>query len=326
MPIEGAKRLVTRFSTDAVPVRDRVSVAREILGRVHLRMDLEPLGEAPFQGRFEQQTWAFSSLFVTDTDPVCFARTSELLTDGMSDFRIGTVEGTKLSFASRDCTEELDSGDAALWCSAEPGTNRTLSRGSLYSIRLPSDRLLAAVPGLEGRALRRIAADSPALRLLKAYAAILRGRGPSGDPLLDHHAAQHLVDLAALALGPSEETRERAAAGAQRTARLATIRADALANLGQARLSAKTLAQRHGLSDRYIHVLFEETGQTFSRFVEEERLKRAFALLMDPNHADTSINDIAAKVGYVDHSTFTRAFRRRFGDTPRAVRGNRKTQ
>ena len=74
------------------------------------------------------------------------------------------------------------------------------------------------------------------------------------------------------------------------------------------------------MSDRYVHLLFEETGQTFGQFVMEERLKRAFALLTDPACARIRISDIAFKVGFIEHSTFNRVFRRRFSDTPRSIR------
>jgi transcriptional regulator GlxA family with amidase domain len=97
-------------------------------------------------------------------------------------------------------------------------------------------------------------------------------------------------------------------------ARLATIRADVLANLAGARLAAKTVGRRHGVSDRYVHMLFAETGQSFGRFVEEERLKRAFALLTHPTRAVRKIGEIASTVGFPEPSMFSRAFRRRFGD------------
>ena len=115
---------------------------------------------------------------------------------------------------------------------------------------------------------------------------------------------------------------ERTGPLALRQARLATIRADVLANQSQPQLSARTIAQRHGVSDRYIHLLFEETGQTFGQFVQEHRLKRAVALLTNPAHDDMRISDIALSVGFVEHSTFNRALRRRFGDTPRGIRLN----
>ena len=96
--------------------------------------------------------------------------------------------------------------------------------------------------------------------------------------------------------------------------------ADALANLSQVSLSAKTIARRHGVSDRYIRLLFEETGQTFGEFVLEERLKWAFQLLNGSVRPDMRISDVASEVGFSDVTTFNRAFKRRFGDTPRTIR------
>jgi AraC-like DNA-binding protein len=314
----------TRFSTESVPIKDRSAVAREVLGRAFLRFDLQPLADAPYRGSFEQQNWAWASLLFAETDAVSLARTSELICDGNADFRLSRIEGARVSFSSREGAEELSSGDAALWSNAVPGASRMLARGRILSIRLPHQQLAAAVPRLEGRAIRRMDPASPALRLLDAYTAILRREGPSGNPLLDHHVAQHLIDLTALTLGPSEESRERAASGAVRAARLATIRADVLANLSEVRLSAKTIAKRHGLTDRYVHMLFEETGQTFGRFVEQERLKRAFALLTDPARINIRIGEIATQVGYSEHSAFNRAFRRRFGETPGNLRPRKK--
>ena len=314
----------TRFSTDHVPLKDRLEVTREVLGRAYLRLDLEPLGETPYSASFEQRSWSWASLIFAETDAVSFARTSELLRDGDGDFRLTHVEGARVLVASRDCTDELTGDDAVLACNGVPTTSRLLARGRVSSLRLPHDRLAAAVPRLEDRPIRRIAPGSAALHLLKGYTAILRRAPWTSAPKLDHQVAQHLIDLTAIALGAGQETLERATGGALRAARLAMIRADVLARLSEARLSAKTVAKRHGLTDRYVHMLFEETGQTFSRFVEEERLKRAFALLTDPTRPSMRIGEIASQVGYSEHSVFTRAFRRRFGDTPGNVRHRKR--
>jgi AraC-like DNA-binding protein len=161
------------------------------------------------------------------------------------------------------------------------------------------------------------------LHLLRGYVELLRRQGPATEAALAHQIGNHLIDLVALALGPTEETQMRATAGATRAARLATIRADALANLSESSLSAKTITRRHGITDRYVHVLFEETGQSFNRFVEEARLRRAFVLLTEPGRAERRIGEIATEVGFAELSTFDRAFRRRFGDTPTGVRRQR---
>ena len=111
------------------------------------------------------------------------------------------------------------------------------------------------------------------MRLIAGYVDAILGSGPL-DPALAHLVNAHIVDLLALGLHPTEETRERARAGAVRTARLATIRTDVLTNLSEMRISAKTIAKRHSVSERYVYLLFEQNGLSFSRFVTEERLKR----------------------------------------------------
>jgi AraC-like DNA-binding protein len=316
-------RTPIRFSTDDLPEPDRIAIGREVLGRVHLRYDVEPLGDAPLRATFEQHPWTSVSLFFSQLSPISVARTPELIRDADGDFRLFWIEGARGHFVSNGVDEVINSGDAALLCNGVVGKIRFLEPCQVSTVRIRRASLATAMRGLEDKAIRRVAPGSAPLRLLVDYTRLLRRQGPTSDPALAYRVANHLIDLVALALGPTEETRMRASNGAARAARLATIRADVLANLAQARLSAKIIANRHGVSDRYVHLLFEETGQTFSQFVEEERLKRAFALLNDPAVASGRIGDIAIHVGFAEHSTFNRAFRRRFGDTPTGVRRTR---
>jgi AraC-like DNA-binding protein len=130
---------------------------------------------------------------------------------------------------------------------------------------------------------------------------------------------RHILELIGATISTNEqwtETRD----GTARSVRLEAIRADILQNLSKMQLSAKTVARRHGITSRYVHLLFRQTGQTFSQFVEEARLRRAMALLSDPMCAELKIGDIASRVGYAEHSTFYRAFRRYFGEAPGRVR------
>jgi len=310
-----------RFSTEELPARDRLAIWREVLGRVHLRMDVTPLGDSPVRSIVEQHSWSSVSLYFSETNAIDASRTKELVCDGNDDFRLLTVQGTPFQFLSSNGTEDLYDRDAALLFNGTPGTIRYLGPHRVTSIRIRRPCLAAAVHGLEEQPIRRVQPGSwPVLRLLTDYTELLRRAGPPTNATIAHRIAQHLVDLVALALDPSETTRERTGSRALREARLATIQTDVLSNLSEPNLSAKTTAQRHGVSDRYVHLLFEETGQTFGQFVMQERLKRAFALLTDPACARIRISDIAFKVGFIEHSTFNRVFRRRFGDTPRSVR------
>lgn len=109
--------------------------------------------------------------------------------------------------------------------------------------------------------------------------------------------------------------------------RFEAIKADVLARLGNGDLGLADVAQRSRVSPRYVQMLFERTGTTFSEFVLEQRLVRAARLLRDPRqllrdprHLARKVSDIAYLAGFNDVSYFHRAFRRRFGMTPSDMR------
>lgn len=85
-------------------------------------------------------------------------------------------------------------------------------------------------------------------------------------------------------------------------------------------LSALTIARQLGVTPRYVHLLLEETGKSFSHHVLERRLEKAAALLGDPRWRHRKIAAVAAEAGFADLSYFNRAFRRHFGATPSDIR------
>jgi AraC family transcriptional regulator len=89
------------------------------------------------------------------------------------------------------------------------------------------------------------------------------------------------------------------------------------ANLGSD-LSLSVLAGKAGLSRSHFHRVFtERVGETPRAYAERLRLERAALSLW--LHRVT-VEQTAADLGFRRHETFTRAFRRRFGEPPSAVR------
>jgi AraC-like DNA-binding protein/ligand-binding sensor protein len=81
------------------------------------------------------------------------------------------------------------------------------------------------------------------------------------------------------------------------------------------------VARHVGLSDTYFSRVFsQEMGMSFVRYVNAKRLERARALMRSSN---ATITEIAAMVGFSDHSYFTKLFRQETGMTPSAFRGSR---
>ena len=90
-----------------------------------------------------------------------------------------------------------------------------------------------------------------------------------------------------------------------------------LENLGGA-LSLETLASRVNMSSRnFSRVFFREFNETPASFVERLRLETAQRLIKE---SDRGLEDIAESCGFGGVDVMRRAFQRRFGITPSAMR------
>ena len=61
----------------------------------------------------------------------------------------------------------------------------------------------------------------------------------------------------------------------------------------------------------------QATGLTFAAYVEQERLKYACVLFAE---SDLSVQEVAAKCGFISPNTFYKSFRRKYGRPPQAIR------
>jgi AraC-like DNA-binding protein len=127
-------------------------------------------------------------------------------------------------------------------------------------------------------------------------------------------------DLIAATIGATRDGLAIAERRGIAAARLRSIKADIIANLADGDLSVAGVAKRHRVTPRYVHMLFENEGLTFSTFVLGQRLARAHRMLCDPRFADRNISWVAFDVGFGDLSYFNREFRRRYAGTPTDVR------
>lgn len=91
-------------------------------------------------------------------------------------------------------------------------------------------------------------------------------------------------------------------------------------HLSEPDLGVASIARALGCSRRTLHKLFEGEPHTVSRMIWERRLERCRSELVDPAMAARSITEIAHFWGFSDSQHFSRAFKSRFGSTPRECR------
>src|SRR5580692_7367474 len=318
MDIDAAQGI--HFSTDLVPLRERLPYFREALGRSFTRLDLGPYDDRPL--RYEATVHGFDGLGVIwgRTNGNIGRRTQPLLTDGNDDFIFGTIlSGCSLpSQVGREF--RMDAGAAVLLSCGDVGAKDYPVPSEFLTLRIPRRLLNGMAAKPEDELARPIAANTEALRLLVDYVQATLKNRQLQSPELRRLFAGHICDLVALAVGATRDAANIAYGRGMRAARLQAVNAFVARNIHRADLSAKTAAIHLGVTPRYVHLLFETEGLSFNKFVVERRLLRAYEMLFDSQRFDRTITMIAFKVGFSDLSHFSRAFRRRFGMTPSEAR------
>ncbi|MET0968002.1 MAG: acetamidase/formamidase family protein [Tardiphaga sp.] len=133
--------------------------------------------------------------------------------------------------------------------------------------------------------------------------------------------AQSLADLLPTLSRPFIETANDLGSGtATRAATLHRLCQAIERRLDDPDLTPAKVALAEGISERYLQKLFEGTGSSFTHYLRERRLQRTSADLSNPAEAHHSISEIAFRAGFNDSAHFSRAFRHRFGVSPREFR------
>lgn len=195
-----------------------------------------------------------------------------------------------------------------------------LSDGRFQSLFIDRAALLERCPHAEDLIARPLEANPAVIALLQNYYDVVIRHAAGLDAIARNAVAQHLMDLVVLSLGAGRDEAELAKDRGLAAARLESIKTDILTRLGNPELSLAAVAQRNRASPRYVQMLFERAGTTFSSFVLEQRLMMAARLLRDPANFSRKISDIAHLTGFNDVSYFHRSFRRRYGKTPLDMR------
>jgi AraC-like DNA-binding protein len=308
-----------RFSTASLPTRERVPFWREVFGRKLIHVDIEPLANGPFEAAATLRALPGLRSLSCASSAARTRRTRELVADGDDGFALLISVSGALTASQLGRDVSLREGDAAVFLHAEPATmaHAHFKHEGLVMARAA---LAPLVTNLEDMAMRPIPHSNEALRLLTSYLAIVRDDLALATPEFRHLVVTHVHDLVAMAIGATRDGVAIAEERGLRAARLATIKADVIAHVGDRELTLIAVAKRHRISPRSVQLLFEREGATFSQFVIAQRLARAHRMLVDPRHAAMTVSAIALAAGFGDLSHFNRNFRRRYGATPSDVR------
>jgi AraC-like DNA-binding protein len=307
-----------RFSTDALPEHQRLSLWREMFGRQVVQADIAPLSDTPFETAVTLRALPGLRTLSCTSSLQRMQRTHERVADGDDDLALLINGGGALAPSLRGREVSLGAGDAVLTLNAEPSA--MIYSDVSIALLVPRKALATLVKDPEDMAMQLIPQSNDALRLLTTYLATVRNDLALTEPEMRQLVTTHVYDLMAMAVGATRDGAAIAEGRGMRAARLAAVKADVLVHAGDPSLTLTAVAARQGISPRSVQLLFEGEGITFSQFVIEQRLARAYQMLTDPRHAASTVSAIALTAGFGDLSHFHRNFRRRYGATPSDVR------
>ncbi len=185
------------------------------------------------------------------------------------------------------------------------------------TLTLPRAALAPLLASPDGSTASLISRDSIQGRLLAAQFLALRGNGAAAGSPSSSFSIDALAGVIADAAG-SARNAEAEVDRANRQLLLAAIKRSIALDL-DAEVGVEQLCRRFRVSRATLYRLFEPEGGLW-RYVQDQRLHRAFHRLASPATGRVRMVDMALDYHFASDTTFVRAFRRHFGLTPGEVR------
>jgi AraC-like DNA-binding protein len=308
------------FNTDALPERDRFDAFCEAIFRNIIGTDIVRTGTLTFHGELDLRQAGAVAIAKIATTSAEIIRNAQHMRDGNDAIVVQLwPRGRAAAFQDKhenEVTERagfvIDNGRPARICA------RNAVR--FWSLQIPRNIIGDQIPNVDLLAGARLR-NELSLGLLFGYLEGTLKQGLDDDPAT-RLFGNHLVELVALALGRESNEHEVEASSGVRAARAAVILQAISKHSAHQRLSAASIGAQLGITSRYVHLLLEQSGHSFTQHVLQKRLEKAEKLLRDDHDRKRKIADIATEAGFNDISHFNRPFRRQFGDTPSSVRAN----
>lgn len=310
-----AKRQVDIWSTDATRARERFSYWRDAVCQAVFNISIEAPPER-FSARITSRGAGPLRFATSESSGYRIMRSRRDIDSAPADHYSVFVQERGQSVIDQ-CGESFSyqANDICISDGRYPFRADLPGMGRRAFAVIPRAMLDRRVPWLRHRPLRKLPSNSAFVDLARRHLLLLT----AGDSALGESAmtlmTENFCNLLALASAQDTEP-HRLQPELQAEALLAYCRQ----NLHDPELSPQRAADRLGISVRTLHLRFMQTGQSFGRFVLDSRLEACRTALRDPHQRASNISEIAYRWGFNDLSHFNKAFRARFGLTPREWR------
>jgi AraC-like DNA-binding protein len=300
-----------RWSTTDVESRHALAYWVDTVCKSFLEIDIDSPDRNRFQARLDQAEFGPATLYRIEAGTQTISRTpARIAQSRYAGYFLLRVRAGQHRFQQYGREACIEPGDCVLVDCNAPYRLECLPTSHSAILRFPQDWLRNWLPTPEsvvGRPLRSGAGWSAAL---SAALANLDMDSNQELALPAGVVAEQIAALLALAAGPKANV----AKGSEKL--LHRIRRSIHERCQEGGLTPAAIADEHGISKRYLHHLFAQTGTTFGSELIRMRLDAAHRLLSDRRYAALTVSEVAARCGFLEPSHFARRFRKAFGMGP----------
>ncbi len=309
------------FATTAgIPVREKFDFWHDIVTRNLVDLEYELIGKQPFDATFAGCRLDTLNMSRIEASPHRAARSSAGITRSDSESLVfNFVLSGSLQSEQDERRTRLSVGDGAFCDARRPYRLQSDQPFVIASLQVPRPIVAGRISGLDRMSAVNLSERSELAPMVFGYLVQLVQRASKLEPAtrakVGHNFTELLVALlaefAAAAPLPQSE---------YRTLTLMRVKEVIERNLGNDRLGPDFVAAELKLSPRYINNLLEAEDTSLSRYIWQRRLESSAEQLRDPGLRGRTISVIALNNGFNDLSHFSKAFRERFGLSPRDYR------
>jgi AraC family transcriptional activator of tynA and feaB len=308
-----------KFSTDAIPPRERAGWLREIICREYANVEITLPAHAELSQDLAIYPWESLQLSTIRSSAISLQRLPREphLNSQDAYFAVMLLSGNyQLEQNGREVL--LQPGDMTIYDATRPHRIHCPGEFSKLILSVPRPVLRDRIADVDRCTALRI----PGAQGIGSVASnFLRSSAIHAEQLQAHefsNISDHALDLLTLAITsvrPAEFHLSR-----NQSVSLNNIKTFIERNLRDADLCTGLIAQNTGFSARYINHLFEAEGISLMRYVWKRRLENCRKDILNPAYAGHRLSDIAFRWGFNDTAHFSRVFKQQFGCSPREFR------
>ena len=309
------------FNTDQLEPEARFEAFRDHLVRRLFQLDLVNRADGPYRGMVDLDVAGsviFGRVFGSSADFVRTPKVARQCEEGV--WLLLSREG-RMGVGQGEVSSIINPGEGMIYDARYSHEGHCLGQTDTWVIQIRDEiieSLRARRDGPQSQILKRSTTSYVPL-LMTLIEAHFRFADPN-DIEASRALGRYLSELVALQLGAHRNGVEIIAKSGLMAARRQAVLDQIERRAADPAFNADAAASSLGISRRYVNILLEETGSTFSERVLERRLTMAHRLLRDPMRRSQTIARISYECGFSDLSYFNRTFRRRFGATPSDIR------